>query len=67
MKPQWKSDPYYGLYKGASDYSDRTEVINDILHLIKEILRLLKEYFKDKWNQELEERYKRVEEILKDL
>ncbi|BFI73903.1 PaREP1 family protein [Sulfurisphaera ohwakuensis] len=58
---------YNGVYKGASDYSDRTEAINDILHLIKEILRLLKEYFKDKWSQELEEHYKRVEEILKDL
>ncbi|BDB98193.1 MAG: PaREP1 family protein [Saccharolobus sp.] len=58
---------YNGLYKGASDYFERIEAIKDILHLVKETLRLLKEYFKDRWSEELEERYKKVEEKVKEF
>ncbi|WP_236752440.1 PaREP1 family protein [Acidianus sp. HS-5] len=58
---------YNGLYKGASDYADRDEAVNDILHLVNKTLALLKEYFKDRWNEEMEALYRKVEEELKDL
>jgi len=53
-----------GLYKGASVYSDRDEVVKDILHLVRKTSELLHKYFKDKRDEELEGLYKKVEELL---
>jgi hypothetical protein len=56
---------YNGLYKGASDYSDREEAIRDVIYLAKEILSLVKQYFKDYWDEEVEEHYLMAERELK--
>ncbi len=58
---------YNGLYKGASDYSDRNEAKKDILHLVDSSLRLLKEYFKDRFDEELEGYYKKVQDEFKGM
>ncbi|QXJ29032.1 Crenarchaeal repeated sequence element [Saccharolobus shibatae B12] len=52
---------YNGLYKGASDYSDREEAIRDILQLAKDILTSVRELFKDYWDSEIEQHYKIAE------
>nr|WP_286188873.1 hypothetical protein [Sulfolobus sp. S-194] len=52
---------YIGLYKGASDYSDREEAIRDILQLAKDILTNVRELFKDYWDEEIEQHYKIAE------
>ncbi|MEM1646681.1 MAG: PaREP1 family protein [Ignisphaera sp.] len=52
---------YNGLYKGASDYSDRKEAIRDIIQLAKEILTTVRELFKDYWDEEIEQHYKIAE------
>ncbi|BBG24833.1 PaREP1 family protein [Sulfuracidifex tepidarius] len=57
---------YNGLYKGASDYADRSEAIRDILYLSKEIMRVVKDLFRDYWGEEIEEHYKIAERELKE-
>ncbi|ACP37591.1 PaREP1 family protein [Saccharolobus islandicus] len=58
---------YNGLYKGASDYSDRNEAIRDIISLSQEIIALVREYFKNYWDDEIENHYRIAEKELRKL
>ncbi|AWR95312.1 PaREP1 family protein [Acidianus brierleyi] len=58
---------YNGLYKGASDYSDRSEAIRDIIQLSKEIMTIIKEFFKNYWDDEIEEHYRIAEKEIGEL
>lgn len=55
---------YNGLYKGASDYYEREEAINDIIYLSKEIIKVIKEFFKEYWDEEIEKHYNLAEKEL---
>jgi hypothetical protein len=58
---------YYGLYKGASDYSDRNEAIRDVISLSREIITLLRGYFKNYWDDEIENHYRIAEKELREM
>jgi hypothetical protein len=50
--------------KGASDYYEREEAINDIIYLSKEIMKVIKEFFKEYWDEEIEKHYSLAEKEL---
>lgn len=58
---------YNGLYKGASDYSDRNEAIRDVISLSREIITLLRGYFKNYWDDEIENHYRIAEKELREM
>ena len=58
---------YNGLYKGASDYSDRNEAIRDVISLSREIITLLRGYFKSYWDDEIENHYRIAEKELREM
>jgi len=58
---------YNGLYKGASDYSDRDEAIRDVISLSREIITLLRGYFKNYWDDEIENHYRIAEKELREM
>jgi len=58
---------YNGLYKGASDYSDRNEAIRDVIFLSREIITLLRGYFKNYWDDEIENHYRIAEKELREM
>jgi hypothetical protein len=58
---------YNGLYKGASDYSGRNEAIRDVISLSREIITLLRGYFKNYWDDEIENHYRIAEKELREM